>query len=116
MKPAPASGVDQVGVNILRIVTGTYFMALALDLIKGFDPTALFRPVMGATGAEATGAILLLALSIWFMLGAALRIAALSAGRAAPPSVGRSEVFEGAAAAEAAGDAAPVTAEPSSSE
>ena len=78
MKPAPASGVDQVGVNILRIVTGTYFMALALDLIKGFDPTALFRPVMGATGAEATGAILLLALSIWFMLGAALRIAALS--------------------------------------
>ncbi|PKQ13124.1 MAG: hypothetical protein CVT70_05210 [Alphaproteobacteria bacterium HGW-Alphaproteobacteria-1] len=76
MKRAPV--VDQIGLNLLRIVIGTYFMALALGLIEGFDPAALFYPVMGAVIAETVGATLLLSLAIWFMLGTTLRLAALS--------------------------------------
>lgn len=78
MKPARNPGVDQIGLNLLRIVTGTYFVAVALALIEGVDPAALFRPLMGAANAETLGASLLLALAIWFMLGTALRLAALS--------------------------------------
>jgi len=78
MKPETATGVDQIGLNLLRVIIGTFFMAIALELIEGFDPAALFRPVLRTTGAEAVGAISLLCLTIWFMLGAALRLAALS--------------------------------------
>lgn len=78
MKRAPAPVVDQIGLNLLRIVIGTYFMALALGLIEGFDSAALFRPLMGPAAAETVGATLLLSLAIWFMLGTALRLAALS--------------------------------------
>ncbi len=78
MKRAPTHVVDQIGLNLLRIVTGTYFMALALGLIEGFDPAALFRPVMGTLSAGTVGATLLLSLAIWFVLGTALRLAALS--------------------------------------
>lgn len=78
MKPETATGVDQIGLNLLRVIIGTFFMAIALELIDGFDPAALFRPMIGAPGAEAVGAISLLCLTIWFMLGAALRLAAIS--------------------------------------
>lgn len=78
MKPARNPGVDQIGLNLLRIVTGTYFVAVAFALIEGVDPAALFRPLMGSTTAETLGASFLLALAIWFMLGTALRLAALS--------------------------------------
>ncbi|MBE0452471.1 hypothetical protein [Roseovarius autotrophicus] len=78
MKTGTTSGVDQVGINLLRIVTGTFFMAIALDLIDGFDPAALFRPVLGTPTGEVIGAVSLLALAIWFMLGVSLRLGALS--------------------------------------
>jgi len=71
-------GVDQIGINLLRIVTGTFFMGVALEFVDGFDPAVLFRPIPDAAISEALGAITLLALAIWFMLGAALRLAALS--------------------------------------
>lgn len=73
-----APGVDQIGINLLRIVTGTFFMAVALDLVDGLDPAILFRPLMSPGLGEAAGAIALLTLAIWFMLGTALRLAALS--------------------------------------
>ncbi|MFB9149761.1 hypothetical protein [Roseovarius ramblicola] len=71
-------GVDQIGVNLLRVVTGTFFMAVALDLVDGFDTAVLFRPLLDPEISEAAGEIGLLALAIWFMIGAALRLAALS--------------------------------------
>jgi uncharacterized membrane protein YphA (DoxX/SURF4 family) len=73
-----APGVDQIGINLLRIVTGTFFMAVALDLVDGFDPAILLRPLLGPALSEVAGATGLLALAIWFMLGTALRLAALS--------------------------------------
>jgi len=78
MEQDTGSGVNQIGINLLRIITGTFFMAVALELIDGFDPAVLFRPVLGPVLSEAVGAIALLTLAIWFMLGAALRLAALS--------------------------------------
>jgi len=78
MEQDPAPGVDQIGINLLRIVTGTFFMAVALELVDGFDPAILFRPLLGPAISEAAGATGLLALAIWFMLGTALRLAALS--------------------------------------
>ena len=78
MEQDPAPGVDQIGINLLRIVTGTFFMAVALELVDGFDPAVLFRPVLEPALARAAGAVTLLALAIWFMLGAALRLATLS--------------------------------------
>lgn len=78
MTQRPATGVDQIGINMLRIVIGTFFMAVALELIEGFDPATLFMPIMGPTISKAIGSLILLALAIWFMLGAALRLAALS--------------------------------------
>jgi len=73
-----ASGVDQIGINLLRVVTGTFFMAVALELVDGFNPAILFRPLLDPALAEAVGATALLTLAIWFMVGAALRLAALS--------------------------------------
>jgi len=78
MEQDPALGVDQIGINLLRIVTGTFFMAVALELVDGFDPAVLFRPVLDPALSGAAGAITLLTLAIWFMLGTALRLAALS--------------------------------------
>jgi len=78
MEQDPAPGVDQIGINLLRIVTGTFFMAVALELVDGFDPAVLFQPVLDPALSGAAGAITLLTLAIWFMLGAALRLAALS--------------------------------------
>jgi|TARA_R100001369_G_scaffold48903_1_gene75453 uncharacterized membrane protein YphA (DoxX/SURF4 family) len=78
MDQDPAPGVDQIGINLLRIVTGTFFMAVALELVDGFDPAVLFRPILSPEISGVAGATTLLALAIWFMLGAALRLAALS--------------------------------------
>lgn len=78
MEQEQAPGVDQIGINLLRIVTGTFFMGVALDLVDGFDPAILFLPLMSPDLGEAAGAFALLTLAIWFMLGAALRLAALS--------------------------------------
>jgi uncharacterized membrane protein YphA (DoxX/SURF4 family) len=78
MKSATTHAVHQIGLQLLRIVTGTYFMAVALELVHGLDPAALFRPLLPAHVAGAIGATLLLSLSFWFMLGKAARQAALS--------------------------------------
>ena len=78
MQHRPGPRVDQIGINLLRIVTGTFFMAVALNLVHGLDPAALFRPVLDTSVADAAGAITLVSLALWFTLGAALRLAALS--------------------------------------
>lgn len=70
--------VDQTGLNLMRIVIGSYFMALSLDLLIGFDPAALFAVPLPAGAADLTGSTLLLLLSGAFMAGVQLRLVALS--------------------------------------
>ncbi|WP_297772436.1 hypothetical protein [uncultured Roseovarius sp.] len=70
--------VDQTGLNLIRIIIGSYFMALSLDLVKGFDPGTLFATSFSSSVADLLGCALLLGLSGCFMAGIQLRLAALS--------------------------------------
>lgn len=69
---------DQIARNLIRIVTGSYFAALALDLVEGLDKAILFAPLLDAKAADFVGSTLLLSLSLSFMLGYQLRLSALS--------------------------------------
>lgn len=73
-------GVDQTGINLIRIVIGSYFMALSLDLVVGVDTAMIFAPFLGSKGAEIAGAMLLFLFSAGFMAGVYLRLAALCLG------------------------------------
>ncbi len=64
--------------NLIRIVTGSYFMALALDLVSGLDKAALFAAFLDPKPADITGSTILLFLSASFMIGYHLRLSALS--------------------------------------
>lgn len=78
MSTKQTKGVDQTGLNLIRIVIGSYFMALSLDLLTGFDPAALFAVPLPAAAADILGSTLLLCLSGAFMAGVQLRLVALS--------------------------------------
>ena len=69
---------NQTGRNLIRIVIGSYFAAVALDFSVGVDPAALFAPMMPYAMADLVGSALLVAAAIGFMLGAGLRISALT--------------------------------------
>ncbi|QIE44237.1 hypothetical protein G5B38_01095 [Pseudohalocynthiibacter aestuariivivens] len=69
---------NQTGRNLIRIVIGSYFAAVALDFSAGVDPAALFAPVMPYAVADLVGSSLLLAAAIGYVLGAGLRLSALS--------------------------------------
>ena len=70
--------LDHTGLNLIRIVSGSYFMAISLNLIEGFDPSALFSPLADDRTARLAGMGVLFTLSVVFMSGVALRIAALA--------------------------------------
>ena len=70
--------LDHTGLNLIRIVIGSYFMAISLNLIEGFDPSALFTPLADDRTARLAGMGVLFTLSVVFMSGVALRIAALA--------------------------------------
>lgn len=78
MRQGKETGLDQTARNLLRIVTGSYFLAIALDLVAGLDPSVLFAPLLPPIAADLAGSTLLVCLSISFMLGLHLRISALS--------------------------------------
>ena len=69
--------LNQTGLNLIRIVIGSYFMAVSLDLVIGIDQTALFVPFMPFQVADLVGSTLLFVVSIAFMLGIRLRPTAL---------------------------------------
>lgn len=70
--------LDHTGLNLIRIVIGSYFMAISLGLIQGFDHSALFTPVLDGKTARLVGMGVLLSLSLLFMSGIVLRRAALA--------------------------------------
>ncbi|KJS43682.1 MAG: hypothetical protein VR71_09670 [Roseovarius sp. BRH_c41] len=65
--------IGPTGLNLMRIVMGSYFMALALGFVTGFDVGALFSFVLPQSVARFVGSIALLCLSISFMAGFQLR-------------------------------------------
>lgn len=69
--------LNQTGLNLIRIVIGSYFAAVSLDLVTGVDQNALFSPVIPALAADVIGSTLLFLTSVAFMTGFQLRSTAL---------------------------------------
>lgn len=70
--------LDQTGLNLIRIIIGSYFAGVSLDLIEGFDQSALFLPLLDAQMADLAGSTLLFFVSVIFMTGIGLRLSSLS--------------------------------------
>ncbi|WP_306114387.1 MULTISPECIES: hypothetical protein [unclassified Roseovarius] len=77
MVPKDDRWLNQTGLNLIRIVIGSYFAAVSLDLVVGVDQKALFLPVAPGIMADVIGSTLLLLTSVAFMSGFQLRITAL---------------------------------------
>lgn len=69
---------NQTGKNLIRIVIGSYFAAVALGFAAGVNPTALFKAFLTPAMADLVGSTILLSAAIGFMLGAGLRLTALT--------------------------------------
>jgi len=70
--------LDHTGLNLIRIVIGSYFMAISLGLIGGVDAAALLEPLLPVPIGALAGTGLLFVLSAGFMAGVRLRLFALS--------------------------------------
>lgn len=69
--------IDITGLNLIRVVVGSYFMAIALGLITGVDPRALFVSWTDPQTADLLGTIILFAATFTFMAGVFLRMTSL---------------------------------------
>ncbi len=69
MSLKPRLSLDQAGLNLIRIVIGSYFMALSLGLVAGLDPAVIFAPLMSPLLADIAGSTLMFCLSACFMAG-----------------------------------------------
>jgi hypothetical protein len=69
--------IDHTGLNLIRIVIGSYFMAIALGLIEGTDPKAMFIAYMDHETSDLVGTMLLFAITTAFMAGLFLRQSSL---------------------------------------
>ena len=70
--------IDLTGLNLIRIVIGSYFMAVALGLVSGIAPYALFPKSVDPQLADLIGSTFLFAVTAAFMIGLHLRISALT--------------------------------------
>ncbi len=78
MSLKPRFSIDQAGLNLIRFVIGSYFMALSIGLVAGLDPAAIFTQLMPALLADILGGTTMFFLSACFMAGVQLRLVALS--------------------------------------
>ncbi|MEO0752858.1 MAG: hypothetical protein AAFY25_13780 [Pseudomonadota bacterium] len=69
--------MDQSGLNLIRVVIGSYFCAIALGVPSGFDPHFLLGLILPDAVARVLGSVALLALSVTFICGVMLRSIAL---------------------------------------
>lgn len=69
--------IDHTGLNLIRIVIGSYFMAIALGLIEGTEPKAMFIPYLDTETSDLIGTMLLFAITTAFMAGLFLRQSSL---------------------------------------
>lgn len=69
--------LNNSGLNLIRIVIGSYFAAVALDLVTGVEQGALFAAFAPPMVADLLGSTLLFVASLTFMTGIYLRMSAL---------------------------------------
>ena len=69
--------INKTAQGLLRLIIGSYFLAVALNLIPGTDLGILFSGVMSAPYDSALAMGLVFALAFMVMLGHATRVAAL---------------------------------------
>ena len=72
------TALNQTGLNLIRIVIGSYFIGVALDLVDGVDQKALFAPFLSPEFADMMGSMLLFFISVLFMTGMFLRLSSLA--------------------------------------
>lgn len=65
------------GLNLIRLIIGSYFMAVSLGLIHGVDHRAMFAPIVGLQTGDLIGTTALFAISAAFMSGLFLRTTSL---------------------------------------
>ena len=75
---AQSRALGQTGINLLRVVIGSYFIGLSLALVKGLDYAALFLPILPLKTADMLGSMLLFILATAYMSGAYLRLTSLA--------------------------------------
>lgn len=78
MTPRTQTWLDHTGLNLIRIVIGSYFFAISMGLISGFDPTALFVPYLNPLTADLIGTMVLFSLTVIYMTGYQLRLSCLA--------------------------------------
>ncbi|WWR45261.1 hypothetical protein RZ517_10615 [Roseovarius sp. S88] len=76
--PRTQTWLDHTGLNLIRIVVGSYFIAITMGLITGFEPTALFVLYSSPVMADLIGTIVLFSLTIIYMTGWQLRLSCLA--------------------------------------
>jgi hypothetical protein len=65
-------------VNLIRIVIGSYFLAIALGLVDGVDKGALFVGAWPLEQASLAGSVVLATIATTFMSGVCLRLSTLA--------------------------------------
>ncbi|MEL7258658.1 MAG: hypothetical protein AAFN80_12560 [Pseudomonadota bacterium] len=78
MTPRTQTWLDHTGLNLIRIVVGSYFLAISMGLISGFEPTALFVAYSNPMTADLIGTMLLFSLTVVYMTGWQLRLSCLA--------------------------------------
>lgn len=69
--------IDRIGPNMIRIVIGSYFMAISLGLIQGVDQRAIFAPLFGQEMGDLLGTTVLFAITMAFMSGLHLGVTSI---------------------------------------
>lgn len=69
--------LNQKGLNLIRIVIGSYFLAISLGLITGFDSSVMFKTMMPESAARLAGTLVLFTLAVSYMAGVLLRLSCL---------------------------------------
>ncbi|MEQ9258050.1 MAG: hypothetical protein RIG84_03025 [Roseovarius sp.] len=65
--------LNHKGINLIRIVIGSYFLAISLGLITGFDTSVMFKTTMAEGTARLAGTMVLFILAVSYMAGILLR-------------------------------------------
>jgi len=68
---------NHTGLNLIRLIIGSYFMAISLGLVQGVDHRAIFAPIFGLQTGDLVGTTVLFAISAAFMSGLYLRTTSL---------------------------------------
>ncbi len=76
--PRTQTWLDHTGLNLIRIVVGSYFLAISMGLISGFEPMALFIAFLDPLYADLAGTMTLFSLTVVYMTGYQLRLSCLA--------------------------------------